>query len=167
VEGVENVVIKNLMETFEEYRGLILNLIFLLLFLIPAILYIYSLYRGLKIVSMENRKKSPSQAWLLLVPVFNLYWQFVIVGAIGSSFQKEYAKFGEVHPEKPSYKEGRFLAIIMVLWAIPIDSLKRFIWVALVICWIFHWISVTHHISVLKRLAITSPFPPSQNSSAS
>ena len=64
---------------------------FLFAFLIPAILFVLTQYRTLRIISPENREMSPGSVWLQVIPVFGLVWQFFVVIRIAHSISKEMA----------------------------------------------------------------------------
>jgi hypothetical protein len=70
---------------------LIILFIFFAAFLIPVIFYFLELQNTLKEVSVENRKMKPGQVWLLLIPLFSIYWLFEVVSKIADSLKAEFA----------------------------------------------------------------------------
>ena len=79
------------MEIFDTGTGLIM-ILFLLVFLAILIFFILTQQWTLQAVSPENRKMPPGNVWLQLIPIFNFYWQFVIVNRISESIGLEYER---------------------------------------------------------------------------
>ena len=91
---------------------LIVFLIICAAFLIPVIFYFIELQNTLKEVSVENRKMKPGQVWLLLIPLFSVYWLFEVVSKIADSLKAEFASRNmEVNEEMPGYRIGIIYAI--------------------------------------------------------
>ena len=91
---------------------LIVFLIICAAFLIPVIFYFIELQNTLKEVSVENRKMKPGQVWLLLIPLFSVYWLFEVVSKIADSLKAEFASRNmEVNEERPGYRIGIIYAI--------------------------------------------------------
>ena len=60
-------------------------LVGLAIFLVPAIFYLLTLQKALNRCSPESRAMQPGMVWLLLIPLFNLVWQFFVVINIAKS----------------------------------------------------------------------------------
>lgn len=118
-----------------------LILLFLLLtLLICSIFYLLSLQKALESVSPQNRKMKPGNVWLLFIPLFNIFWNFTVVDAIASSFQKEYEKLGVIKGSKPTYNIGIAMAVLQVVSLIPMINAITFI--PSLVCWIIYWVRV-------------------------
>ena len=61
----------------------------LVAFVVPAVFFLMAQYKTLKTISPANREMSPGEVWFQLIPIFNLYWQFVVVTRIADSLLKE------------------------------------------------------------------------------
>jgi hypothetical protein len=84
--------------------------------LIPFIFFLIELQNTLKVVKNENRKMKPGQVWLLLIPLFSIYWYFEVVGKIADSLQAEFKERNiQVGEEKPGYSFGRVICILGVV----------------------------------------------------
>ncbi|MBS1607086.1 MAG: hypothetical protein JST42_30825 [Bacteroidetes bacterium] len=71
-------------------QGYLLGQLFaLLLFVLPIILFLLSQQRTLQVIRPEYRELRPGLVWLQLIPLFNLYWMFVVVTRIADSISKE------------------------------------------------------------------------------
>ena len=93
-----------------------LALIIIGICLIPFIFFLIELQNTLKVVKNENRKMKPGQVWLLLIPLFSIYWYFEVVGKIADSLQAEFKERNiQVGEEKPGYSFGSVICILGVV----------------------------------------------------
>ncbi|HEV2830477.1 MAG TPA: hypothetical protein VGW31_00735 [Hanamia sp.] len=118
--------------------------LFLALFILPAVFFIITLQNTLKAVSPENRKMPFANVWLLCIPLFNFYWQFVVVNKIAQSISLECEKLQiPVKETKPTYNLGLTWNICYILFLIPMIKL----WVGIIIIpiWIVYWIKVNQY----------------------
>jgi len=65
------------------------RLIVYLIFILPALLFLFTQQRTLSAIRPEYRELKAGMVWLQLIPVFNLYWMFVVVTRIADSISKE------------------------------------------------------------------------------
>lgn len=118
--------------------------LFLGLFLLPAVFFVITLQNTLKVISPENRKMPFANVWLLFIPLFNFYWQFVVVNRIAESIAMESEKLHiPVKESKQTYKLGLTWSICYILFLIPVLKM----WVAIIIipAWIVYWIKVNQY----------------------
>jgi hypothetical protein len=59
-----------------------------------ACFYCMTLSKALKQVRPGNRDMEPGQVWLVLIPLFNLYWNFKIASDVPSSLRREFRDRG-------------------------------------------------------------------------
>ncbi len=139
-----------------------LQIVLLLAFVIPAILFLLAQQRTLQVISQENREMSPGSVWLQLIPVFGLVWQFIVVIRIANSISKEMAsKIGgsildhspvqiKETDESPTYIIGIAYSILTTiggtvnyLTAHSTSNLRllgsMFFFTGMV-CWIIYWV---------------------------
>lgn len=64
-------------------------MLLLLLFLIPAILFLLTQQNTLRLIKPENRSMLPGLVWLQLIPFLGQIWQFVVIVKIAASIKKE------------------------------------------------------------------------------
>ena len=119
--------------------------------LIPGIFYLVTLQKALAAVSPQNRKMPPGQVWLLLIPLFNIVWYFIVVDAIAVSFERESISKGMSSEPKPTYNIGLATAILNICSVIPV--LGFFCGLATIVCGIVHWVKVNETKNDLQRLA--------------
>ena len=55
-----------------------------------TILFLLTLSKALRRCAPENRTMEPGMVWLYLIPIFNLYWQFVTVNRVSESLKNEF-----------------------------------------------------------------------------
>ncbi|MEO6963390.1 MAG: hypothetical protein ABIY90_15570, partial [Puia sp.] len=66
-----------------------LQIILLLAFVIPAILFLFTQQKTLQAIRPLNRTMKPGLVWLQLIPVFGQVWEFVTVVRISKSIGNE------------------------------------------------------------------------------
>ncbi|MBP6686582.1 MAG: hypothetical protein KA160_01885, partial [Lacibacter sp.] len=118
-----------------------LQLFFLLLFLAVFVFFCLNLQRAFEAVSPHNRKMPASNVWLLFIPLFNFYWQFVVINRLSESLGLEYDRLNLQKPELyPTRSVGIAAAIIYFITFIPfIKGLAAIAWL---ICFIVYWVKV-------------------------
>jgi hypothetical protein len=100
-------------------------------FLIETLIYVFfclSLAQALKQVRPENRTIQTSSIWLFLIPVFNLFWLFVIVSKMASSIKNELIERDYEVEENPGFNIGIATAgssiLISILYIIESTGVK-------------------------------------------
>ena len=114
---------------------------------IPLIFFLLTLQKTLNVISVENRKMAPSNVWLMLIPLFNIIWQFIMVSKIADSITWECMKLNiPVKETKPTYSSGLTWNILSVCSFIPIVPLVSLVF------WIVYWTKVNQY----KKLIINN-----------
>jgi len=120
------------------------------LFIVPAVFFVITLQNTLKAISPENRKMPFANVWLLCIPVFNFYWQFIVVNKIAQSIAVECERLGiPVKETKPTFILGLSWTICYLLFLIP--SIKLWAGIALTITWIIYWIKVNQYRKLINK----------------
>lgn len=121
--------------------ALAIFLVIMLVVLIVAIIYLLRLQKAVEAIAPESRKMSPGQVWLMLIPLFNIVWQFIMVHRIADSFKAEFQRLQVPYKEeRPTYGVGIAMCILGVCGNIPV--LGVFASLAGFICWIVYWVKV-------------------------
>ncbi len=117
------------METpVSESTAIILGFVFLAIALIPFIIFLMALQKTMNMISPENRKMPPSNVWLMLIPLFNIVWQFIMVDKIAQSITAECVKLNiPINENKPTYNNGLAALITFILYWIKINEYKNLI----------------------------------------
>jgi hypothetical protein len=159
------------MELLDYSGGVMLVLIFFIVFVAVAILFLLTQYNTLKAIQPQNRAMSPGEVWLQLIPLFNLVWQFIVVQRISESISRELSSstfsFEESQPiqiyqqgNRPTYQIGMATCVLNVLGLVPLlGALAR---LAGVICWIIYWVQLSSYKNqiISKNYSVTPPSAP-------
>ena len=77
------------MEPHPSSSSVVIQLILLAAFIIPAILFLLTQQNTLKLIRPENRRMSPGLVWLQLIPLLGQIWQFFVIARISASIKRE------------------------------------------------------------------------------
>lgn len=119
----------------------------LIILILPGIFFLLTLQKTLEAISNENRAMPPGNVWLMLIPLFNIVWQFIMVDKIAQSITAECAKLN-IHQTdaKPTYNIGLAWNICNILSFIP------FVGLAALVTFILYWVKVADY----KKLIIAN-----------
>jgi Domain of unknown function (DUF4328) len=132
------------MDTYGAGAGLLGLALLLLLFgfLLVFVFFLIALQKALSAVSEENRKMPPGQVWLLLIPLFNIVWAFIVVTKLADSFSAEFERLNISYPEaRPTFGIGITYCILGICSMLP-EPLGDIASLASFVCWIIYWIKV-------------------------
>ncbi|MBS1664485.1 MAG: hypothetical protein JST68_25795 [Bacteroidetes bacterium] len=159
--------------------GSLFQLILLLAFFVPSILFFLTQQNTLRLIRSENRELNPGLVWLQLIPLFNLYWIFVVVTRIADSISKENVAFQDdsilgvsgydavdAIGKRPTYKIGIVWCVLFVFNTLlyfgnvtervsmeRLLTLLRLLTVlGLMVCWIVYWVMLAQEKRKLKAL---------------
>ena len=135
---------------------MVIMLIVVAICLIPEIFFVLTLQKALQRCSPENRVMSPGLTWLLLVPVFNLVWMFIVVTQMAESLEKEFRKRNVPVEPSPGRSIGLAWCILVVCCLIPLLGILTGL--PALICWILYWVKIAGFSSILA--SPTSHFAP-------
>jgi len=117
-------------------------------FLFITVFYNLTLSRALKKCSPASRTMEPGLVWLLLIPLFNLIWHFLVVIALGKSLGNEIRARGIANAEP---EPGKTLGIAMCVCAacciIPILNILTGL--AYMVLWIMYWSKIAGYSRML------------------
>jgi hypothetical protein len=116
-------------------------------FLLPVIFFLLTLQKALQRCSLRSRVMEPGQVWLLLIPVFNLVWQFILVSNVATSLGNEFRARNMVREAEPGKALGHAYCILGLCSVIPFVGILTSI--AALICWILYWVKIAGYSSEL------------------
>lgn len=123
---------------------LLMLLILILITLVPYILYLRSMKDALSAVHRARRKMQPNRVWLCLIPVYGLFWQFVVVSRLADSLKTEFeARTLPLRQQRPGFAIGLAACIGICLSLIP--GVKMFTGLPTLICLIIHWTQIHNY----------------------
>ncbi len=128
----------------------------LLAIIIPVIFYLFTLQKTLKTIAFESRMMAPGQVWLLLVPLFNIVWQFIIVSRLSDSIKNECMRLNLPLPEsKPTYTLGITMTLLylgsLIFNNMHFQNVAFFSLIAglmalaSLVCWIVYWVKINSY----------------------
>ncbi len=130
---------------------IIMLILFLSLSIIPLIFYLITIQNTLNVISYENRKMQPAQAWLALIPIFGLVWNFIIVNRVADSLKLELAaKNIDTDEDRPGITIGLAYCILLCCSIIPFLGFLTSI--AGLVCWIIYWVKINDYKMKLIRI---------------
>lgn len=94
-------------------------------FLIRLIIWVFyanTVRKTLMLISPENRLMTPNQAWLLAIPLFNIYWNFVVAARVADSLTNEFYDRKIAEEENPGRMAGMWYAWLFLLSNIPLPA---------------------------------------------
>jgi hypothetical protein len=108
--------------------------------LIPAIFFILTMQRALQRCAPENRTMTPGSTWLLLIPLFNLVWDFILVSQMAASLEREFKQRNIPVEPLPGKNVGLAWCILTICCIVPV--LGIFSGLAALVCWILYWVKI-------------------------
>lgn len=104
------------------------------------VFYCRTLQQTLRAAAPANQRMPPWQAWLLIIPLFNIVFSFIAAARISDTIKAEAASRKLPVPGRPTYAAGVAMSIMGTLSYLPIvGSIGG---LGCVVCWILHWVQV-------------------------
>lgn len=122
----------------------------LILRLLIWIFYANTVRRTLLRLAPENRLIKPETAWLLVIPIFNIYWNFIVASRLADSLTNEFYDRKIAEEEHPGRATGRRYAWLFLLSNIPFPPFIL-VTVALLsfVYFIAYWVKVNNFRNLL------------------
>ena len=128
--------------------GIVIILFTALIGIVVAVLYLLNLQNLLKRISVENRVVEPGNVWLMLIPIFNLVYAFILYPKISESVKNEFLKRGLSDSGDYGKSLGTAMAVLGLCGFIP--SLGGFAGIADLVIWIIYWVKMSEYKSKLS-----------------
>ncbi|MFZ0339032.1 MAG: hypothetical protein WAL45_13430 [Terracidiphilus sp.] len=146
-------------DLLQPWHLIVLLFVFSIFFLIPAIFYMLTLQNVLNKCAPVSRAMDPGMVWLLLIPLFNLVWNFIVVMNIAKSLANEYVRRGIPSPEPlPGQSIGLAMSICACCCIIPVLGLLAGL--ANLVLWVVYWVKIAEYSRILDVPQIPYPMPP-------
>jgi hypothetical protein len=130
--------------------------------LVVAIFYLLTLMRALQKCSPQSRTMQPGMVWLLLIPLFNLVWQFFVVMGLSNSLGNEFRARGMMNaPREPGKQVGLAMSVCSVCGLVPFVRVLAGP-VGLVL-WIMYWVKIAEFSRMLdmpQGVGVQAGVPP-------
>ena len=128
--------------------GIVIILFTALIGIVVAVLYLLNLQNLLKRISAENRVVEPGNVWLMLIPIFNLVYAFILYPKISESIKNEFLKRGLSDSGDFGKSLGTAMAVLGLCGFIPV--LGGFDSIAILVIWIIYWVKMSEYKSKLS-----------------
>jgi hypothetical protein len=126
------------------------EVLFLALF-VPFCFFVLTLSRALSKCSRTSRTIEPGAVWLMLLPLFNLIWQFVVVTGLAKSMGSEFRARGVSGLEPtPGKSIGIAMCVCAVCGLVPVVN-----FIALPVClilFLIYWSKIAGFSHILDRV---------------
>lgn len=123
-------------------------LIFALLSIVASF-FLLTLQNTLKAIASHNRRLSPGLVWLLFIPVFNIFWQFILVVRLADSIQNELDARLLLSSENTSSPGLAFCILPFFFW-LPFLGMPLLL--GAIACWVVYWIRVARYKKLFRSL---------------
>ncbi|HRO45977.1 hypothetical protein [Agriterribacter sp.] len=126
-------------------------ILMLLAIVVPFIFYLITLQNTLAAIAIESRMMAPGQVWLLLVPLFNIVWQFILINRMADSIKNECLRLNiPVAEERPTFVLGLtmtllYLGSLVLNQSSMSDLLGSVAALAALVCWIIYWVKINRY----------------------
>lgn len=123
-----------------------------LISLVVRFFYCKTLNKTLKLVAEENRHMQPKQAWLAMIPIFTIFWNFKIAEGLANSLTNEFFDRKIPEEENPGQAVGLSYSILFAIGYIPLTP--GFIFVMSLFSFIFfirYWLKVSKFKTLLEE----------------
>lgn len=115
---------------------------------VTFVFYCRTLQQTLRAAAPANQRMPPWQAWLLVVPVFNIFFSFLTAARVADTICAEAESRGIDACARPTYAVGVALAVTSALCYLP--QVGAVAGLACVVFWILHWVQVAEWNSKLR-----------------
>jgi hypothetical protein len=130
------------------------------------LLFLSTIARTVSRVRRENRRIEPAQAWLNLLPVFNLVWLPITVDRVAASIKAECEERGLDEPGEGYGRLSGLTWLTLSAFTVPVGVASRgldvpccaFVFVLLaVVFWVTYWAQLAGYARQLKATKYVPP----------
>ncbi|MGX1641703.1 hypothetical protein [Sphingobacterium sp. NPDC055431] len=121
------------------------------IFFVVVILIIWALFANtvrntLKLISKENQCILPNQAWFLVVPFFNIYWNFEVARRLSYSLNNEFFDRKIAVEHNPSLGAGMTYAWSFLIYNFPFPLFWRILgMIVSFVYFITYWFKINQY----------------------
>lgn len=114
--------------------------------------YCRTLQKTLQLVREENRFMKPQHSWFALIPLFSIYWNFVIASKLADSLTNEFYDRKIAEEEHPGKRTGIIYAVFVLLMNIPLlQSFTVTVMIFSIIFFIRYWVKIDNFKVLLEE----------------
>lgn len=113
-------------------------------------LYANTVRKTMDRIGGENRFFRPGQAWLLVIPLFNIYWNFFVARQLTNSLNNEFYDRKIAEEERPGLVTGLSYAWTFLLSHVPFPPfILMTLMILSMIYFIQYWVKVNNFRALL------------------
>lgn len=123
-----------------------ISIFFVVVFFIIGLLFANTVRGTLKLIAKENQCLLPNQAWFLVVPFFNIYWNFEVARRLSYSLNNEFYDRKIAVEENPTFGAGMTYAWSFLIYNFPFPLFWRIL--AIVVCIVYfitYWFKINQY----------------------
>jgi hypothetical protein len=114
--------------------------------------YANTIRKTLLLIAPENRMMNPRSAWLVVIPFFNIYWNFVVASRMADSLTNEFFDRKIAEEENPGRSAGMWYAWLFLLSNIPLTPFILFTIALLsLVYFVLYWVKVNNFRNLLEE----------------
>ncbi|MCT1530603.1 hypothetical protein M3B46_06335 [Sphingobacterium daejeonense] len=123
-----------------------ISIFFVVVILIIWVLFANTVRSTLKLISKENQAILPNQAWFLVVPFFNIYWNFEVARRLSYSLNNEFFDRKIAVEEDPTFTAGMTYAWSFLIYNFPFPLFWRILgMVVSFVYFITYWFKINQY----------------------
>ncbi|MFD1164101.1 hypothetical protein ACFQ2C_00630 [Sphingobacterium daejeonense] len=123
-----------------------ISIFFVVVILIIWVLFANTVRSTLKLISKENQAILPNQAWFLVVPFFNIYWNFEVARRLSYSLNNEFYDRKIAVEEDPTFTAGMTYAWSFLIYNFPFPLFWRILgMVVSFVYFITYWFKINQY----------------------
>src|SRR5690606_33023745 len=114
--------------------------------------YANTIRKTLLLVAPANRLMTPGQAWLLVIPFFNIYWNFAVASRLADSFTNEFYDRKIAEEENPGRITGMWYAWLFLLSNVPLPAfILVTVFLLSIMYFVSYWVKVNNFRNLLME----------------
>ncbi|GAA0874094.1 hypothetical protein GCM10009118_05020 [Wandonia haliotis] len=134
-----------------EFAGILTSLFITAVSLLISVLFLLTLNNTLKEVSPENRLVPYNNVWLMLIPLFNVFYAFYLYPKLCDSIKAEFEARGI--EEKGDYGKTIGLVLASITIALFIEPIQNYAQLVSAVLLIIFWVKISGY----KNKLINTP----------
>lgn len=131
-------------------------LIVLAIAIVIAVFYLKNLQDTLKECQESNRTIPPVNVWLMMIPIFNFIYGFIMYPKISETLKNEFESRGHEQPGDYFKMVGLTMPILNLVGLIPVEVIQNISALAGLVIFIIYWVKMAQYKGLLRRLPIAA-----------
>ncbi len=127
-----------------------------ILFQTLSLILAYSIRQTVLLIRKDNRCLLPGQAWIVAIPLLNIFYNFIIIKRLSDSLNNEFFDRQVAIDENPTLKQGYFMAYSYLATNFPLPLFIGYLAIiACLVCYLNYWIKVNEYRRLLRSSSST------------